>query len=78
MLPAQMVSEVSYSHGLERTFEFILQNSSSPNSQDTPSFQFITAARFLKNNAPHLFQIREMGAKSENRMDRWLWDLLNE
>jgi hypothetical protein len=78
MLPAQMVSEVSYSHALERTFEFILKNSSTPNSQDTPSFQFITAARFLKNNAPHLFQIREMGAMSENRMDRWLWDLLNE
>jgi hypothetical protein len=78
MLPAQMVSEVSYSHGLERTFEFLLKNSSSSNSQDTPSFQFITAARFLKSNAPHLFQIREMGAKSENRMDRWLWDLLNE
>jgi hypothetical protein len=78
MLPAQMVSEVSYSHGLERTFEFILKNSSAPNSQDTPSFQFITAARFLKNNAPHLFQIREMGATLENRMDRWLWDLLNE
>ena len=78
MLPAQMVSEVSYSQGLERTFEFILKNSPSSDSQDKPSFQFITAARFLKNNAPHLFQIREMGAKSENRMDRWLWDLLND
>ena len=78
MLPSQMVSEVSYSDGLERTFEFIFKNSSIPNSQDTPSFQFITAARFLKNNAPHLFQIREMGANSENRMDRWLWDLLKE
>jgi hypothetical protein len=78
MLPAQMVSEVSYSQGLERTFEFILKNSSSPDSQDKPPFHFITAARFLKNNAPHLFQIREMGATSENRMDRWLWDLLND
>jgi hypothetical protein len=76
MLPSQMVSEISYSHGLERTFEFLLKNSSIPNSPDTPSSQFITAARFLKNNAPHLFQIREMGAKSENHMDRWLWDLL--
>jgi hypothetical protein len=78
MLPSQMVSEISYSQSLERTFEFILKNSSISDPQDTPSFQFITAARFLKNNAPHLFQIREMGAKSENRMDRWLWDLLKE
>jgi hypothetical protein len=76
MLPSQIVSEVSYSHGLERTFEFLLKNSPIPTSQDKPSFQFITTARFLKNNAPHLFQIREMGAKSENQMDRWLWDLL--
>jgi hypothetical protein len=78
MLPSQMVSEISYSHSLERTFEFILKNSSVSHPQDTPSFQFITTARFLKNNAPYLFQIREMGAKSENHMDRWLWDLLKE
>jgi hypothetical protein len=77
MLPSQMVSEISYSPRLEVTFEFILGNSSISDPQDRPSFQFITAARFLKNNAPHLFQIREMGAESENRMDRWLWDLLN-
>ena len=76
MLNSQIVSEISYSPSLEVTFEFILRNSSISNSRETPSFQFITAARFLKNNAPHLFQIREMGAKSENRMDRWLWDLL--
>ena len=73
-----MVSEVSYSQGLERTFEFILKNSPTSDAQDKPPFHFITAARFLKNNAPHLFQIREMGANSENRMDRWLWDLLKE
>jgi hypothetical protein len=78
MPPSQIVSEISYSHGLELAFEFILENSSMASPQDTPSFQFITAARFLKNNAPHLFQIREMGAKSENLMDRWLWDLLKE
>jgi hypothetical protein len=78
MIYSQIVSEISYSRSLEVTFEFILRNSSISNSRETPSFQFITAARFLKNNAPHLFQIREMGAKSENRMDRWLWDLLKE
>jgi hypothetical protein len=78
MPPSQMVSEISYSHGLELTFKFILKDSSITNPQNTPPFRFITAARFLKNNAPHLFQIREMGAKAENRMDRWLWDLLKE
>ena len=77
MLHSQIVSEISYSPSLEVTFEFILQTFSVSASRETPSFQFITAARFLKTNAPHLFQIREMGAKSENRMDRWLWDLLN-
>jgi hypothetical protein len=80
-MAAQMVSEISeisYSQSLELAFEFILKNTSISDRQDTPSFQFITAARFLKKNAPHLFQIREMGAKSENRMDRWLWDLLKE
>jgi hypothetical protein len=76
MLYSQIVSEISYSPSLEVTFEFIMRNTSISNSRETPSLQFITAARFLKNNAPHLFQIREMGAKSENRMDRWLWDLL--
>jgi hypothetical protein len=71
-----MVSQISYSSSLEVTFEFILRDSTICDPQDTSSSRFITAARFLKSNAPHLFQIREMGAKSENRMDRWLWDLL--
>jgi hypothetical protein len=70
------VSEFAYSPSLEIAFAFILRDSSISSSPGRPSFQFITAARFLKNNAPHLFQIREMGAESENRMDRWLWDLL--
>ena len=77
MLHSKMVPEISYSPSLGVTFEFVLRNSSISDSRETPSLQFITAARFLKDNAPHLFQIREMGAKSENRMDRWLWDLLN-
>jgi hypothetical protein len=76
MLPTQIVSEISYSPNLEATFEFILGNSSISDSRDRPSFPFITTARFLKNNAPYLFQIREMGAEPENHMDRWLWDLL--
>jgi hypothetical protein len=76
MLPTPMVSEIAYSPSLEVAFEFILRDSSISNSLDRPSSQFIRAARFLKNHAPHLFQIREMGTASENRMDRWLWDLL--
>jgi hypothetical protein len=78
LLPSQqMVSEISYSARLQTTFEFILRDSSISDPRDAPSFQFITTARFLKKNAPYLFQVREMGADSENRMDRWLWDLLN-
>ena len=44
--------------------------------RETPSFKFIRAARFLKGNGPHAFQIRETGAEAKSRMDRWLWDLL--
>jgi hypothetical protein len=40
----------------------------------TFSFKFIMVASFLKENAPHVFQITETGSKSKNRMDRWqLW-----
>jgi hypothetical protein len=72
-----MVSEISYSPSLEAAFNFILEHPAISGSFERPSFQFITAARFLKNNAPRLFQIRETGAELENRMDRWLWDFLN-
>jgi hypothetical protein len=72
-----MVTEMSYSPSLVVAFTFILQDPSISALPERPSFQFITTARFLKNNAPHLFQIREMGAELENRMDRWLWDLLS-
>jgi hypothetical protein len=72
-----MVSEVSYSPTLEAAFTLILQEPTITEHLQRPSSQFIAAARFLKNHAPHAFQIRPMGAASENRMDRWLWDLLN-
>ena len=45
--------------------------------RETPSFKFIRAARFLKDNAPRAFQIREMGTPAQNSMDRWLWNLLD-
>jgi hypothetical protein len=67
---------MSYSPSLETTLKFILEDPSFTNSLDRTPLQFITAARFLKNNAPRLFEVREAGAKSENRMDRWLWDIL--
>lgn len=73
---SRMVSEISYSPSLEAALEFILQDPLISSSMDRPSFQFIRAARFLKSNAPHLFQVREMGNGPENQMDRWLWDFL--
>ena len=73
---SQMDSEISYSANLEAAFKLILEDSAISGSPERPSLNFIRATRFLKSNAPHLFQIREMGSQSENRMDRWLWDLL--
>jgi hypothetical protein len=43
----------------------------------TFSYKFIRVARFLKDNAPHVFQITEMSSKSKYRMDRLLWDPLD-
>jgi hypothetical protein len=74
---SQIIPETSYSPRLETALKFILQDPSVPGTVERPTSRFITAARFLKNNAPHLFEIREMGAESENRMDRWLWDFLS-
>jgi hypothetical protein len=57
---------------------FIRRHPAISSTPEIPSLKFIKAARFLKNNAPHPFQIREMGAKSEDNMDRWLWDFLEQ
>jgi hypothetical protein len=70
--------EIPYSSSLEAAFKFILQDPILSSVPESSSFQFIRTARYLRKNAPQLFQIREMGAKYENRMDRWLWDLLEE
>jgi hypothetical protein len=70
-------SELSYSPSLEAAVQLILRDPAFVDEQETPSFKFIRAARFLKANAPHVFQIREMRAKAKNTMDRWLWDLLD-
>jgi hypothetical protein len=77
MLHSQMVSEMSYSPSLETALKFILDDPSFTDSLDRTSLQFITAARFLKNHAPRLFEVHDAGAQSENRMDRWLWDILS-
>jgi hypothetical protein len=77
MLHSQLVSEMSYSPSLETALKFILDDPAFSASVERASFQFITAARFLKSNAPRLFEVRETGAELENRMDRWLWDFLS-
>ena len=73
-----MDSEISYSAKLQVAFKLMLEDPAISSSPERSSFKFIKAARFLKNQAPHLFQIRKMGAKPENRMDRWLWDFLEQ
>jgi hypothetical protein len=69
-------SELFYSSSLEAAVNLILGNPAFVDETATPSLKLFRAARFLKENAPHAFQIREMGASAHNSMDRWLWDLL--
>jgi hypothetical protein len=71
-------SELTYSPSLEAAVKLILGDPAFVGELETSSFKFIRAARFLKDNAPHVFQIREMGAGARNSMDRWLWDLLDK
>ena len=71
-------SQFSYSPSLEAAMQLILADPAFAGEVETHSFQFIRAARFLKDNAPHVFQIREMRAEAKNSMDRWLWDLLDK
>ena len=73
----QMDGDASYSPKLQFAFKLVLEDPVISSSPESPFLKFIQAARFLKSHAPHLFQIREMGATSENRMDRWLWDFLD-
>jgi hypothetical protein len=70
-------SQLSYSPSLEAAVQLILAHPVFEDELETSSFKFIRAARFLKDNAPHVFQIREMRAGTKNSMDRWLWDLLD-
>ena len=73
----QIDSELSYSSSLEAAMNLILKHPTFTGEKATPSFKFIRAARFLRENAPHAFQIREMGIPAQNNMDRWLWNLLD-
>jgi hypothetical protein len=71
-------SELSYSPSLGTAVKLFLRDSVFAGERETfSSFRFIKVARFLKYNAPHVFQIREMGSEAKNSMDRWLWDLLD-
>ena len=73
----QIDSGLSYSPSLEAAVNLILGDPSFVGDRSTPSFKFLRAARFLKNQAPHVFQIHEMGTVAKNGMDRWLWDVLD-
>ena len=70
-------SEFSYSPSLGTAVKLILGDPAFMGEHETFSFKFIRVAKFLKDNAPHAFQIREMGTDAKNSMDRWLWDLLD-
>jgi hypothetical protein len=70
-------SELSYSPTLDAALKLILGDPAFVGEAETPSFKFLRAARFLKDNAPHVFQVHEMGVEARNSMDRWLWDLFN-
>jgi hypothetical protein len=59
-------SVLSYSPSLWAAVKLIL---------DYPPFVDIRVARFLKDNAPHVFHIHE-NKEVKNSMDQWLWDLL--
>ena len=73
----QIDSELSYSPRLEAAVNLILGDPAFMGDKGTPSFKFLRAARFLKSQAPHVFEIHEMGTVAKNGMDRWLWDLLD-
>ena len=70
-------SVLSYSSSLRTAVRLVLRELAFFGEPKTFSFKFIRVARFLKDNAPHVFQIRETGTKTKNSMDRWLWDLLD-
>jgi hypothetical protein len=73
----QIDSGLSYSPSLEVAVNLILGDPAFVGDRATASFKFLRAVRFLKNNAPHVFQIHEMGTVAKNGLDRWLWDLLD-
>jgi hypothetical protein len=69
-------SGLSYSPSLEAAVQLLLADPAFQDDPGTSSLKFIWAARFLKDNAPHVFHVREMRTGTRNSMDRWLWDLL--
>ena len=70
-------SDLSYSASLGMAMKLILSDPAFAGDMERFSLKFIRVARFLKANAPHVFQIHEMGVEAKNSMDRWLWDLFD-
>jgi hypothetical protein len=68
---------LSYSPSLEAAVNLILGDPAFVGDRATPTLKLLRAARFLKDSAPHVFQIHQMGTVAKNDMDRWLWDLLD-
>src|ERR1700747_3282098 len=54
-------SRLSYSPSLEAAVNLILGDPTFVGDRATPTFKLLRAARFLKDSAPHVFQIQEMG-----------------
>jgi hypothetical protein len=68
-------SVLSYSSSLRTAVRLILREPAFFDERKTFSFKLIRVSRFLKDKCSSRVQISEMGSKSKNSMDRWLWDL---
>jgi hypothetical protein len=60
-------SVLSYSSSLRMAVRLVLREPAFFGERKTFSFKFIRVARFLKDNAPHVFQITEMGSNAKTR-----------
>jgi hypothetical protein len=62
-------SVLSYSSSLRMAVRLVLREAAFFGERKTFSFKFIRVARFLKDNAPHVFQLPRWAA---SRRTRWI------